>query len=438
MTDAIKAFNVENKRHEYASVTITDLLGQAMHNSDLFNLTIFHGAKWKENLYATMKLLVPLTNRIFTPGYGRHGFTLLYWAVSLARDEMVEYLLTQAWNDMRDGPHFDEDTILKSDVGAFCQSDIDKRCGPEQRTPFLEAVRWNRPSLARKLLDHGASPTICGKNPFSGEDATWTALHVLAQSAHNTTELPTLLHDHAIPIDGLEAHHPTTESPFLLAIQNDCLALASRLASLGANPNFTTASSGLHTLAHPSTVLGHLITTTARNSVARIRFLLTDFEDAVAPIVEPARAWTALHRAAAAHLDAAFRATDQTHGMPLQWRDVDWEANAAVTAELLVRLPAGVRDAVETGRGDTALHLAVRAANPGAARLLVMHGARGDVVNAEGEEAGVLALRLWAEERLAIAGAGEMEGEAAARKECVELLAGARPGAEHGGAGEQR
>lgn len=424
MLNAIEMFNAERGHDPWASFTVLGLLHQAVFNSDFFNLTLFHGPEWKTNLHATLGLLVPMCNRCFNHGFDDGmGATLLYWAVSLARDETVDYLLDKAWEDMRAGPSFDEQKILSSDVGAFRKSDINKACGIDRRTPLLEAVRWNRMSLVRKLIDHGASTCACATNPFSGEASTWTAVHVLAQAAHDKSELPSLLRDAGVAIDGPETTRQTTESPLLLAIQNNCFNLAKDFISLGADVNIITLSCALQTLSHPSTILGHLIASNARNSVTRIRFLLTNepFASTTSHIVEPKRQWTALHRAAAGHLDVHSRDTDLIRGSPLQWSDIDWDTNAEIMGELLFRFPQHV-NAMEKGAGDTALHLAVRAGNAGSVRLLLVHDVQTDLCNSEGEDAQMLALRLWAEMLSTSESEGRLEGEAAARKECAEML----------------
>ncbi|KAH7180138.1 hypothetical protein BKA60DRAFT_644588 [Fusarium oxysporum] len=118
--------------------------------------------------------------------------------------------------------------------------------------------------------------------------------------------------DHGAALDGLPDHFHTTESPLLVAVQNDAFHLADSLVSHSADLNFTTLSCGHLTLSNPTTTLGHVIASNARNSIARLRYLLgsASMRDGLHLIVEPIRQWTALHRAAAAHIDVEFRGTD--------------------------------------------------------------------------------------------------------------------------------
>ncbi|RKK64734.1 hypothetical protein BFJ69_g16576 [Fusarium oxysporum] len=128
----------------------------------------------------------------------------------------------------------------------------------------------------------------------------------------DATRLVQQLLDHGAALDGLPDHFHTTESPLLVAVQNDAFHLAGSLVSHSADLNFTTLSCGHLTLSNPTTTLGHVIASNARNSIARLRYLLgsASMRDGLHLIVEPIRQWTALHRAAAAHIDVEFRGTD--------------------------------------------------------------------------------------------------------------------------------
>ncbi|KAK5118358.1 hypothetical protein LTR62_002872 [Meristemomyces frigidus] len=442
MLEAIQASNQLHNHHPFQSFLITDLIRRTVFLSNLFDLTILHGVNWKKELYATLKLLIPMSNRAANlNGYDYRGSSLLYWAVSIGRDEVVEYLLSEAWEDMRNGTYFNEDTITTSDVGAFRPADINKRYTVEQRTPLLEAVRWNRVPMVQRLIEYGAEVGMAGNNPFSGQVGTWTAFHVLAHAGHDDTNLLPLLRDHGAAVDGIEEFWGTTESPLLLALQNDCFGLAREFVAMGAEVNYPTRECGLFQVTWPMSILGHVIGTcnsivwltgttmslpvvlnNARNSIARIRFLLT--HDSLASrthhIVSRERQWTALHLAAAAHLDVKFRNTIHTQGEALRWTDIDWEANNEVLSELLLRLGEHVDDVdVE---GNTAMHLAVLSGNVGAVKLLLAKGSRVDIENGEGEDVVMLGLRLWAEV-LSLQREGSVLGEEdAARKQCADLL----------------
>lgn len=128
MLDAILDFNRIHERHPLQSLLITDLIQKAVFTSKLFGPTVGHGSKWQGELKATLKLLIPMSNKAANlRGYDGRGSSLLYWAVSLGRDEVVEYLLTEAWEDMQTGLWFDEEIITASDVSAFRPSDVNKK-----------------------------------------------------------------------------------------------------------------------------------------------------------------------------------------------------------------------------------------------------------------------------------------------------------------------
>lgn len=427
MIQAIEQFNIKQRQDRYNGFQATGLLQQATYGSSLFDMILYHGPNYKQAMEATLKVLLPRTNRTaFPQGYGGHNQTLLYFAVSLARDDLVEYLLKHGSDTMKTGVDYDENILASQDVGAFKKTDISRACGVDLRTPLLEAVRWNRPALVSLLLEHGARATESSKNPFSGENATWTALHVLAHAGQDDTRLVQLLLDNGVPIDGLQSCFRTTESPLLIAVQNDTFQFADSLISLGADLNFSTLNNGHLTLTNPTTILGHVISSNARNSIARLRYLLgsTSTRDRLLFIVEPERQWTALHRAAAAHIDVSFRATDITEVIELAWEDVDWGANREILNELLRQFRnAEQLDAVEQSVGLTAMHLAVLAGNEVAIGLLLEYGARHDVPNIAGETAAALAVRIQMEGLSTSEGTVQMsKKEVAARKKCADLL----------------
>ncbi|EWG35871.1 serine/threonine protein kinase [Fusarium verticillioides 7600] len=426
MIHAIEQFNLEQGAEKRGGFFVTGLLQQAVYGSSLFDMILYHGPRYQQAMESTFQCLLPRTSRLVSPqGYGGFNQTLLYLAISLARDELVEYLLKHGADVIKTGENYDEEVLQSQDVGAFKTADINRACGVDLRTPLLEAVRWNRPTMVNLLLEHGAHATGASKNPFSGQDSTWTALHVLAYAGQNDTRLVQPLLDHGAPLDGFPDEPGRTESPLLVAVQNDQFQLAECFVSHGADINFTSMSSGHLSFTNPTTILGHVIASNARNSIARLRYLL-DSGDCLDFIVERTRQWTALHRAAAAHIDAEFRGTDATEAAELDWTDIDWSANREIVNELLLRFsdPAQL-DAVEKSMGLTAMHLAVLAGNDAAVKLLLDKGARGDMPSAggQGPTAADMALGIQME-RLSVSeeGARPGEEEVAARKRCSDLL----------------
>ncbi|RKL36562.1 hypothetical protein BFJ72_g8111 [Fusarium proliferatum] len=426
MIYAIEQFNLEQGADKHGGFLVTSLLQQAVYGSSLFDMILYHGSRYQQAMESTFQCLLPRTSRVASPqGYGGFNQTLLYLAISLARDELVEYLLKHGADVMKAGENYDVDVLHSQDVGAFKTGDVDRACGVDLRTPLLEAVRWNRPTMVNLLLEHGAQATGASKNPFSGQTSTWTALHVLAYAGQNDTRLVQPLLDHGAPIDGFPDDSDRTESPLLVAVQNDQFQLAECFISHGADINSTSMSSGHLSFTNPTTILGHVIASNARNSIERLRYLLGS-KDSLNFIVEPTRQWTALHRAAAAHMDAEFRGTDASEAAELDWTDVDWSANREIMNELLLQFNNQEQlDAVEKSLGLTAMHLAVLAGNDAAVKLLLDKGARRDVPSAvgQGPTAADMALGIQME-RLSLneGGARPGEKEVAARKRCNDLL----------------
>ncbi|EEU43812.1 uncharacterized protein NECHADRAFT_73995 [Fusarium vanettenii 77-13-4] len=429
MTEAIEQYNVERGAAKHGGFMVTELLEQAVHGSCLFDMILHHGPEYQQAMESTFRCLLSKANRVANiNGYGGFNQTLLYLAVSLARDELVEYLLKHGVGAMKAGVAHDEEVPQSQDVGAFRMTDINRACGVDMRTPLLEAVRWNRPAMVNLLLEHGALATEASKNPFSGQSSTWTVLHVLAYAGQNDARLVQALLDHGAPLDGLPDEFDITESPLLITVQNDSFQLADSFVSHGADINFTTLGSGHLALTNPTTILGHVIASNSRNSIARLRYLLdsASTRDNLNFIVEPTRQWTALHRAAAAHADAEFRGTDATEAAELDWTDIDWGANREILNELLRRFNNPEQlDATEQSMGLTAMHLAVMSGNEAAVRLLLDHGARGDVRMAGGQGATAADMALGIQMgRLSMNEEGTQPSreEVAARKKCSDLL----------------
>ncbi|KAF4498684.1 death-associated kinase 1 [Fusarium agapanthi] len=426
MIHAIEQFNLEQGAEKHGGFLVTSLLQQAVYGTSLFDMILYHGPRYQQAMESTFQCLLPRTSRVASPnGYGGFNQTLLYLAISLARDELVEYLLKHGADVIKAGENYDEDVLQSQDVGAFKTTDINRACGVDLRTPLLEAVRWNRLTMVNLLLENGAHATGASKNPFSGQASAWTALHVLAYAGQNDTRLVQPLLDHGAPLDGFPDEVGKTESPLLVAVQNDQFQLADSFVSHGADINLTSMSSGHLSFTNPTTIFGHVIASNARNSIARLRYLLGR-ADCLDFIVEPTRQWTALHRAAAAHIDVEFRATDATEAAELDWTDTDWSANREIMNELLRQFddPEQVH-AVEGSMGLTAMHLAVLAGNDAAVKLLLDKGARSDVPSADGKGPTAAEMALGIQiERLSINEEGARPGkeEVAARKRCNDLL----------------
>uniref|UniRef100_A0A0C4DJ84 Uncharacterized protein n=1 Tax=Fusarium oxysporum (strain Fo5176) TaxID=660025 RepID=A0A0C4DJ84_FUSOF len=105
-------------------------------------------------------------------------------------------------------------------------------------------------------------------------------------------------------------------------------------------------------------------------------------------VVEPARQRSALHRAAAAHIDVELHGTDAAEAAELHWADVDWSANREIMNEILRHFNGPEQlNAVETSTGLSPMHLAVLAGNKAAVSLLLDHGARSDVPSVGGQGA---------------------------------------------------
>ncbi|KAK7578319.1 hypothetical protein V3481_014173 [Fusarium oxysporum f. sp. vasinfectum] len=311
MMHAMEQYNVEQGRAGSRDFLVAELLEQAVHGSSLFDMIFYHAPKHQQAMESTFNCLLPRASRIAYDAYGGFKQTLLYFAVSLARDELVDYLVKQGADVIKARTDHDEEVVESQDVGSFKRADIDRASGVYMRTPLPEA--------------HGAQATKVSKNPFSGQDSTWTALHILAYAGQDATWLVEQLLDHGAALDGLPDHFHTTESPLLIVVQNDAFHLADSLVSHGADLNFTTLSCGYLTLSNPTTILGHVIASDARNSIARLRYLLgsPSMRDGLHLIVEPARQRSALHRAAAAHIDVEFHGTDAAEAAELHWADVD-------------------------------------------------------------------------------------------------------------------
>ncbi len=370
----------------------------AVHAADKFSMILRNGKNYHTALHSTLDLLREKTSYINFQS--QVGGSLLYYVVSEAHDEVVEYMFEKDWR----------------------VETLNDHCGVDRRTPLLEAVRWNRRSMYQTLLDHGADVHALAANIFQPDLLNWSALHIFAHEGHNKdTSLVEALVAAGLPVDGsLDA--PTAapqkqtippikalssgistltivndltpvlpcETPFTVAVRHNAFRLASTLLSLGANPNALTLSSGLVISPYPITVLGHVINSNARYSSARLRYLLDLNEPMINFIVEPTRQLSALHRAA-----MAYQGLQKVHGGAMTREEFDFDTNANIMHELLLRWKGKQELDRKCGvRGDTALHLAIEAGNLGGVDSLVRIGASASIENEDGETAMQLAERL--------------------------------------------
>ena len=386
----------DGKKDKRYALMYGGVVEAAVHAADRFSMILRNGTEYINRLHATLDLLREKTKLISFQGTF-HG-SLLYVAVSKAHDEVVDYMFTNNW-------------LVET---------INEPCGTACRTPVLEAVRWNRLSMFRLLVDHGADVHALAANPFQPHLRNWSALHIFANEGHvKNVSLVHQLIQRGVSVEGvpviqkgsdnheaidtdainvamssLSVRWTSTktfpcETPFLVALRQNAFPLASTLLTLGANPNATTLSAGLFSSPHPLTVLGHTIISNARYSSARLKYLLgleeeeEEEEGAVDFIVEPSRRLTALHRAAMANADVT-----RVSGEAVRREDFDFDTNAEIMYELLLKWHDGeTLNAQCLIRGNTALHLAVEARNLGAISQLVRRGIDVSVVNDDGRTA---------------------------------------------------
>ena len=393
----VTATTSDGKTDKRKVVMFGPIIEQAIHASDRFSMILRNGTKYLNRLHATLDLLREKTEYVNTKTQFQGN--MLYFAVAEAHDEVVGYMLEHKWQ----------------------VENLNDPCAPAQRTPVLEAVRWNRRPLVEVLLKHGADPLALASNPFQPNLQNWSALHIFAQEGHDkSNSLVQTLASKGVPVDGptmppraeediaitnnvnieisslsladVPAIALPCETPFAVALRHNAFNLCSTLLSLGANPNSLTLSSGLFSSPHALTILGHIIISNARYSSARLKYLLRLGDIKAADfIVEPARKLTALHRVAMAYRDVSSVITNER----VKMQEFDMDTNQNIIYELLLQWPEGEElNAKCKIRGNTALHLAVDCGNVGAVESLLKAGANANVVNADGEMALQLASRL--------------------------------------------
>ncbi|KAL9028825.1 MAG: hypothetical protein Q9196_002853 [Gyalolechia fulgens] len=369
--------------HRQNFVLYGPIVKQAEGAADKFSMILRSGADYLERLYCTLDLLREKTRD--GDFESQMQGSMLYTAVSKAHDEVVEYLFQKKWL-----------------VGT-----INTPIGEAQRTPVLEAIRWNRETLVETLMDHGADILARAANPFAPEELNWSALHIFAHEGHDgdLTLVETLVHS-KFPVGGwVSREGPTSntlpdistlsfhdqdgltqrnETPFAVAVRHNAFNLASKLLSLAADPNSLSITAGLFASLYPLTVLGHVIVANARFCHARLNYLLQLSKPPVNFLVEPSRRLTALHRCAMAYQDISKRAD----GEQVPSAEFDMDTNADIMYELLMKWrKAQELDASCSINGNTALHLAVLARNSGAVKALVEAGASTSITNEEGKTA---------------------------------------------------
>lgn len=382
----VTQMTTEGKPDLRHAVLFGPLVESAIKGADKYSMILRHGVEWLTSLHQTLDLLREKTKLIYFSSRF-HGSTLHY-AVAGAHDEVVDYMFQHEW-------------LIDT---------INKPIGDAKRTPFLEAVRWNRRPMCELLRDKGADVKALSANPFQPEKKNWSALHILAHEGHDKdVSLAEWLIKNGVPVDGRKGTHGTTngtdisslvlddlkagiyscETAFAIAVRRNAFNLANELLRLGANSNTLSFSSGMFASSHPLTILGHLIVSNARYSTPRLKYLL-NLSQPIDFVIEPERKLTALHRAAMAHIN-----TSRADGGELVKKaEFDFETNAEIMRELLLkwREPEEL-DAKCLIKGNTALHLAVSSCNVGAVEALLRAGADGKILNDE-----LVSAERWARE----------------------------------------
>ncbi|KAL6233197.1 hypothetical protein BDW75DRAFT_215712 [Aspergillus navahoensis] len=368
------------------SYSLEPLLRLGAHSADTFSMILRNGARYRERLHRFLNLSLRKALGVhFLSGIGGHDTHLLYFAVSEAHDEVVEYLLSDEVEELVTSVNI---VIADNELppGAYNLGDINRPAREDRRTPVLEAIRWNRRPTVELLVSHGAEVRAVAKNPYSDE-MNWTGFHILAAAGHTTnySDLVAFLVESGLSIAGIPAGQKETvhgvESPFLVAIQHNAFGLATTFLDYGADPNASSCGAGLLSLEHPTSVLGHLVAAASQNAVPRLRYLLEQCpkRNEVEFIVEHTRQLSALHRAAWAHKGISHRSLHDLaeEKMHLSREEYDMAMNREIMHELLQKWGDSPTylDARCLIHGRSALHLAVDAGNLAAVELLVGKGA---------------------------------------------------------------
>ena len=387
-TDRPETFSESSIEDRRKSPYFGSWVYQCVHAADKFSMMIRSGAKYLERLHATLDFLRKETKLV--PFETHFAGSLLHYAVCEGYDDVTEYMFRHGW--------------LIDKVNLPCRAD--------GRTALLEAVRWNRPRIARLPLEHDADVSALARNPFQPIAYNWSALHTFALEGHEgDMSLVDELIKGGVPVDGY-TNAPRTyhnakddtnpqlatlslgESPsilpcetsFAVALRRNAFQLATKLLLFGADPNALCQSSGLVVSLYPQTVLGHIVMANARYSSARLQFLL---KLNVNFVVEPRRQLTALHRAAMAHRDN-FKITAEQ----VSRSEFDFSTAIDILDELLAKWSSQEQLDAKCGiNGNTSLHLAMESENLDAVHKLMRAGADARIRNERGESSAEMAVR---------------------------------------------
>lgn len=365
----------EGKSDLRYAVLYGPLVRQALHASDKFSMILRNNSKYIEKLHATLSFLQKKTVLI-NFRLGNRGETTLYLAASKGHNEAVEFMLQNGWKT----------------------EEINKPCGAADRTPLLESVHWKRRALFHLLHDHGADVRALARNPYDDSRNDWSALHVVANEAHNEClELVDDLLEAGLPVDGTQLGLGT-ETPFNVAVRRNAFKLADMLLDRGAELNALCTHSSLIVSPFPLTGLGHIIALNARYSSNSLQYLLSHNPEssqyAINFIVEPTRKLSALHLAAL--VPDGFKSAS---GEVLAREDFDLETNRIIIHELLEWYKTSDKLNMRCDmKGKTALHLAVELGKVGVVEELVKAGADTQISCETGETAAGMATRCFKEQ----------------------------------------
>ena len=369
----------EGKKDLRHAVVYGPLVQAAVHASDKFSMILRNGANYLSQFKSTLALLQEKT-KLVRFSLGRQNETLLHFAAREAHDEACEIILESGWRI----------------------EELDQPAGPAGLTPLLESVRWNRRSMFRLMLKHGADAHALALSPYDEHARTWSALHIFAEQAHND-ELGLVddLLAASVPVDGDPTH--AIETPFNVAVRHNAFRLADCLLRRGASLHAASACSSLIVSPHPLTGLGHIVALNARYSFNGLRYMLGPHE-AAAPeaaavdfVVEPARGLSALHLCALVPHGLAYAGS----GEALTRGDFDWETNRAIVHELLEWFrELWQLDLRCQMQGKTALHLAAEYGNVGVAEELVKAGADKSLRCEMEETPAEIAKRVFAQKKI--------------------------------------
>jgi ankyrin repeat protein len=373
LEERLAASDDEKRSDPRYAVEYGPLLFRAIKAADKFSMVLRNGVNYISNLHETLDIIHERTRLIgMAWNFGGADQGPLYYAVAGAHDDVVRYMLQRGW----------------------LVDDLNSPCGNHQRTPVLEAVRWNRRSLYDLLVHHGADVTATARNPFNGSQGNWTALHIFAHAGYNEdVSLAETLIQAGVSVDGIP--NADVETPLAIAIRNKAFRLADVLLAHGANINGVACKFGLLASSQPLTILGQAIASNMRYASTALTYLLSRCGPPAKPsqtdfIVDPVRGLSALHRCA-----LAFEGLEIVTGAAVQKEEYDMNTNRDIITLLLgtFNKPEQI-DFPRRLDGKTALHLAVEVGNAAAVELLLQRGACTTIASDAGETALDMARRL--------------------------------------------